>query len=188
MSLDDNLKALIEEAKAGIRAEFNAVLKKMGDDYQERSKALEAKQERIARLIIEGYEKKIAALEAENARLREGLAKSVKIDPYGSIENADARDTARALLYQVPALPLDEEANRIVEDMVRRAKQGKVEERKPLPRREEPWGLWLAKDAARRRADTEGPIPEWTCACGASHKTRLHYCNVCALPAPETED
>lgn len=136
-TLEDRLKVALDEAKAGIRAEFNAVLKKMGDDYQERSKALEAKQEKIARLLIEGYEKKIAVLEAENARLREGLAKSVKIDPYGSIENADARDTARALLYQVPALPLNEEDERIVEDLVRKAKEGKVEERRALPRRDE---------------------------------------------------
>lgn len=133
--LGEKLKAALDEAQAGIKGEFNAVLDKMREDFREERKALEDKQEKISRLLIEWYEKKIAALEAENARLRE-------IDPYGSIENADARDTARdtarALLYQVPALPFDEQADRIVEDMVRKAKEGKVEERRTLPRREEP--------------------------------------------------
>lgn len=36
-------------------------------------------------------------------------------------------------------------------------------------------------------ANAEVHVPEWTCVCGAFHKTRLHYCNVCALPAPEKE-
>lgn len=141
-TLEERLKVALAETKASIHADFNYVLDKMRADYREQRAAMEASHERASRLIIEGYEKKIRALEDENARLREGLSKSVKIDPYGSIENADARDTARALLYQVPALPVDEEQERSVEALIRRAKakqaEASTEARRALPWREEP--------------------------------------------------
>lgn len=45
--------------------------------------------------------------------------------------------SARQEKKRVSFLPVNEEDERIVEDMVRKAKQGKVEERRALPRREE---------------------------------------------------
>lgn len=132
-TLEQRLKAVLEEAKASIHKEFSAVIDKMDEDFREERAVVEATQEKVERLVTEGYQQKIRALEAENERLREALSLSSTINPYGSIENAKARDMARSVLYQVPALPVNPEHDRIVEDLV--AKHRKDEVRTPLKRK-----------------------------------------------------
>lgn len=110
--LNARLKTALDEAKAGIRADFNTVLDKMREDYREQRKALEASHERTALLLIEGFQKKIGVLEAENARLREAVSRL---------------DDVRRAYYQVPALPVDEEQERSIEALIRRAKAKQAE-------------------------------------------------------------
>lgn len=156
MSLEDNLKSMVEALKADVRAEFTAV---------------EAKH------LVE----RIRQLEDENQKLREALAKSADINPYGSIENAQARDMARSLLYQVPALPLHEEDNRIVEDLVRKHRAENPEAKKLLPLKltdseaisllrsnrlpveywDGGWHLPSEKSAACYVTYAEEPVPAW---------------------------
>lgn len=98
MSLNENLKAIFEATKAGVHAELTA-------------------------FEVKVLTEKVRQLEEENAKLRELVLKSSEINPYGSIENAEVRDMARALLYQVPALPINEEDERIVDDLVQKSRK-----------------------------------------------------------------
>lgn len=105
------LQTLTEGLKDSVRAEFVA-------------------------LEVKRLTERIKYLEDQNEQLRAALKLSAEINPYGA-KNAEARDMARALLYQVPALPWNKDDDKLVEDLVRERGAKNPESGRKLKKRED---------------------------------------------------